>query len=184
MLQNAEAQAVAHSGGASAADAHALFVHVQTPLFHSTAVHNNFVDSVAWFGDALCTKSVHNEAVLWAPQGCLEDTLELGCSLPGTFDVLRRLPARHAEIWFLKFDFNLAAGAVACGSTHGDVHAWALPGLKAQSGPIAAHSVISVSNEKCTVRSVALVDCRRIVAGTDDGRLIVMQHASASGKGK
>jgi hypothetical protein len=80
----------ASAAGVEQVDAHSAadFCHIKEPLFCSKAVHGDFVDSVAWFGDALLTKSVTNEAVLWRIEGLdLADSKELGLSPTGGLQV-------------------------------------------------------------------------------------------------
>ena len=39
----------------------------QMPLFSTTQVHKDYVDTVAWVGNLILTKSTSNRAALWAP---------------------------------------------------------------------------------------------------------------------
>jgi WD40 repeat protein len=155
-----------------------IFVHVCHPLFHSKAVHADFVDSVTWFGDALLTKSVHDEVVLWCTKGCLESTLTLGTALgaaPPGFVPLRRFLMHGCTVWFLKLTVSLPALQLACGSTKGKVFIWELPGEVGagheHDGCVA--EVIEVARGVATVRSVALHLGGALVAGMDNGLLSV-----------
>lgn len=42
-------------------------ISVQIPLFSTTQVHNDYVDSVRWFGNCIISKSTKNRVALWAP---------------------------------------------------------------------------------------------------------------------
>jgi hypothetical protein len=64
-----------------------VFTHVSHALFRSKAVHDDFVDAVAWLGDALLTKSVRNEVLLWHAHGNLGDTMRLGLAPGASFQV-------------------------------------------------------------------------------------------------
>ena len=77
-----------------------VFTPVHRARFRSKAVHGDFVDSVAWFGDALLTKSVRDEVLLWTLDPPLDDTLldggGGGVGDGGGFRVLRRCACRGA----------------------------------------------------------------------------------------
>ena len=39
----------------------------QLPIYNTTQIHNDYVDSVCWVGNCLLSKSTKNKVVLWKP---------------------------------------------------------------------------------------------------------------------
>ncbi len=46
---------------------YARTIYQQFPLFSTTLLHKDYVDTVAWVGNLILSKSTSNRAVLWAP---------------------------------------------------------------------------------------------------------------------
>ena len=166
----------------------ARFVHIERPLLRTRAAHADFVDTVAWHGDRLCTKSVHDQILLWAlPVRALAATPALaalpppreGVCVTDAFDI------PDCSVWFVKFCADRRLRRLACGSLKGRAYIWPLPGAATatRTGPLGAQcerEVVVVDRGDVTVRAVALHAADILIAGLDDGRVVVMKgHAAA-----
>ena len=164
--------------------------HVQTPLFSSFRVHDNYVDCVRWFGDLLLSKSVDQAVTVWQPEyaeanGPAEPGSEPGARGDGggrsprrapavgdgkvgsSFRVLQRCAVKHADIWFLRFSLDVASGTLACGNRTGNVYLW-----KIDSRPPALAAQLGDRNCKTAVRQTEMSpDGKTVLAACDGGTL-------------
>ena len=90
--------------------------HVQMPRFSTYRVHSNYVDCVRWYNDCLLSKSVDSVVVFWQP--------EADPSRKGEVRLLRQLPLREADLWFIRFGLDGPLRTLACGNRTGQVRIW------------------------------------------------------------
>ena len=151
--------------------------HVQTPLFSSFRVHDNYVDCVRWFGDLLLSKSVDQAVTVWQPEYA-EATWDDGAKtfprravargkVGSEFRVLQRCAVKHSDIWFLRFGLDVASGTLACGNRTGHVHLW-----KIDVSPPALVAQLGDRNCKTAVRQTEISpDGKTVLAACDGGTL-------------
>jgi hypothetical protein len=146
--------------------------HIQHPVFVTSDVHEEYVDDVAWVGELLLSKSVTGEMVLWRPHADIFRLCALGV-MQAPLDsvaILRRFTYPHADVWFVHFGLHLQAG-------------WNLglqPGLAEREGCVvrpatAARRGDCTGGAQVQVRCITMLSCSAIVAGLDDGRIVLMR---------
>jgi polycomb protein EED len=97
-------------------------VFVETPMFSSSRVHEDYVDCVGWLGDTVVSKSVDGKVKLWAP-----DAPNGVVHARGTqFRLISQFPLEHANLWWIKFGISASRNVLACGNMRGSVVAWRL----------------------------------------------------------
>jgi polycomb protein EED len=159
--------------------------HIQHPVFVTSDVHEEYVDDVAWVGELLLSKSVTGEMVLWRPHADIFRLCALGV-MQAPLDsvaILRRFTYPHADVWFVHFGLHLQAGLVAIGNKVGTMYVWNLglqPGLAEREGCVvrpatAARRGDCTGGAQVQVRCITMLSCSAIVAGLDDGRIVLMR---------
>jgi hypothetical protein len=161
-------------------------VHVQIPLFVNSDIHAQYVDDVAWIGDLILSKSTCNELVLWRPKCNVYDAVkyDMEVAAVGGVHILRRFKYYGADLWFLHFGLNLSEGIVAVGNKNGTCYLW---NLELEEGAKDGHKWSGFKSMACAgggnkkedrmaVRCVALISRTALLAGLDDGRLVLMQY--------
>jgi WD40 repeat protein len=100
---------------------------VEFPIFATDKVHINYVDCVAFVGDAILSRSTYNAIVLWLPQ-IPEPTSKAGkstaCSPPNGVIELRTFDLEYCDIWFLRFGTDRSCRFFAMGNYKGEVDIW------------------------------------------------------------
>jgi hypothetical protein len=157
------------------------------PIF-TADVHYDYVDHVAWVGDMLLSKSVHDEIVLWKPLGNIRTAAELGMlAVPMSgIHVLHRFKVPKAHLWFVRFGLCVEEGLLACGNTEGKVFVWPFDVAEgARRGALAGPPAVVSCNASAAVpiRRVAIVNRDAVLAGTDDGRVVLLQREVGVGSG-
>ena len=95
---------------------------VDAPMFSSSRVHNNYVDSAGWVGDAVLSKSVDGVAKLWVP----DEPLGVVHTRGRQFRLVAEFPQRDAELWWIRFAVSASHNALAFGNDKGQVSVWRL----------------------------------------------------------
>lgn len=67
----------------------------QVPIFSTTQVHNDYVDSVCWVGNFLLSKSTKNRVALWSPDVHRYKTAPL---------ILREFVIADSNLWYVRLD--------------------------------------------------------------------------------
>ncbi|NJR42325.1 MAG: hypothetical protein HC767_06370 [Akkermansiaceae bacterium] len=156
-------------------------VHVQIPLFVNSEIHTQYVDDVAWVGELLLSKSTCNELILWRPKGNVHDAVKynMEVSVVEGVTILRRFKYPAADLWFLHFGLHLSEGVVAVGNKNGVCYIW---NLELEQGALEGHKWSGYKSMDCsggdgvTVRCVAVISRTALLAGLDDGRVVLMQR--------
>jgi hypothetical protein len=109
-----------------------------------------------------------------------------GSSPVRSVQVLRRFAVEGCAVWFLKFSLHLPDLMLAVGGTTGKVTLWPMPGAPTHEAGLEragtkrgnGQEVVNVlgKGQQCTVRSVAMSDGGTLVAGLDDGRIVVLRR--------
>lgn len=99
------------------------------PNFSTRHVHNNYIDSIQWFGDFLITKSCDENLVIWKP-GKPSETLdqlmlrfhhsECDSNQLNVF-IIRQFKLIQNDLWFIKFSLDLNELLLAIGNHQGHV---------------------------------------------------------------
>lgn len=80
----------------------------QLPVFTTRRVHSDYVDAVAWLGDALVSKSTEGRVVVWKP--------DLRYARDGVC-MLKTFALPDASIWFVRHALSDDLSRLACGAT-------------------------------------------------------------------
>ena len=142
---------------------------VQYPIYASSKIHDNYIDSVMWFGNLIFSKSVDDKILLWAIKKKNGESDQLYKNEAEVL-VLNVLPFCDASIWFIKFsmDFNLTK--LACGNHAGVVHVWSLTSEIPKLICKLTTSNRNRLNKPIPIRQTAVsFDGRIVAACTDDG---------------
>lgn len=158
-------------------------VHVQIPLFVNSDIHTTYVDDVTWIGELILSKSTQNELVLWRPKGNVYDAVKYDMEVAPVegVTVLRRFKYPHADLWFLHFGLNLSESVVAVGNKKGSCYVW---NLELEEGAREGWKWGGYKSMDCTggtpmtVRCVAVISRTALLAGLDDGRVVLMQSGA------
>lgn len=158
--------------------------HIQQPVFVTSDIHTEYVDDVAWVGDLVVSKSTCCEVLLWKPDADIFRMAEFGIPAAPVegVTILRRFVYPNADVWFVHFGLHLQSGVLAVGNKVGAVFVWSLglQGADAEGHAITQEAAAARSGD-CTggapvpVRCVAVLSASAIVAGLDDGRVVLMQ---------
>lgn len=89
-----------------------LALSIQIPLFSTTQVHSDYVDSVRWVGNCILSKSTKNRVALWAP----DSDRYKGAPL-----VLREFIIMEGNLWFVRMDVCIVHDILAVGNRDGRV---------------------------------------------------------------
>lgn len=103
----------------------------QFPMFTTRDVHRNYVDSVAWYGNCVMSKSCENSIVLWKP-GKLQEILDTD-SIKGdvginsnrndqTVTVLHKFECPENDIWYIRFGMDEKQSLIAIGNQIGHIY--------------------------------------------------------------
>lgn len=175
----------------TAGAANDIVQHIQEPVFSSTDVHSNYVDDIAWLGDLLLTKSVHDEIVLWRPVADVTRAARLGAAAAPAngIMILHRFRIQRTNLWYVRMGLDAALSTLACGNTAGRVYVWKLrwgaveaaaPGTRPRM--TMAADVIDCGVGEVPIRCVEVVGPGALMVGMDDGRvLLLVQRGGASG---
>lgn len=87
------------------------------PLFVTTNVHSDYVDSVKWLGDLLLTKSTKGKMLLWGPDSA---------RFKGAPLILHEYSSSDDQIWYIRMDVCVPLNLVAVGSKEGRVYVHSL----------------------------------------------------------
>ena len=154
---------------------------IDTPMFTSNRVHEDYVDSVGWIGDVAASKSVDGKVKLWVPDSPNGISYARGTQ----FRLISQLPVENANLWWIKFGISSSRNIMACGNMRGAVVAWRLNTRRAPSAaPMALRSIPTRrvksmhadfrldDSTPCVVRQCAVSpDGSVIVAACDNGLL-------------
>ncbi|KNC56452.1 polycomb protein eed [Thecamonas trahens ATCC 50062] len=106
-------------------------VFVSHPAFWSFRIHTNYVDSLRYVGDTLCTKSVESTIVRWTPLALSDpktgdmfyevfnDTALV--SHGGFVDVLAAMRYTGGDLWYTPMDLSASARFLAVGTSQSQV---------------------------------------------------------------
>ena len=92
----------------------------QYPLYSTSNVHDDYVDSVRWVGDLLLTKSTRNKIILWSPDAC---------RFKGAALVLQEYTMSDAYIWYIRMDVCIPLDIFAVGNKEGKVFVFSVSSL-------------------------------------------------------
>lgn len=159
----------------------------QFPIFSTTQVHCDYVDSVHFVGDMVLSRCPKDKIVLWAPDPS---------RMKGAVIVLREFDLSEASIWFVRMTVCVPLYMFAVGSPSGKVFLYKLPiGSDLEQTPVLEKTstrvhtaetpsrlpyvadeplfVLPTVKSKCprsTIRDLAISpDCRTMIACTDGG---------------
>lgn len=157
--------------------------HVQEPLFSSADVHRNYVDDVAWVGDLLLSKSVHDEIVLWRPVADVARAARLGAAVApaSAVVVLHRFRIPRASLWYVHMGLDADLSTLACGNTAGRVFVWRLRWDALEAAPpgtrcriASAAEVVDCGLGEVAIRCVEVVRPGALLVGLDTGHLVLL----------
>eukprot|EP00892_Ulva_mutabilis_P005858 jgi/Ulvmu1/3644/UM017_0058.1 len=180
-----EALDVAPTAGA----AEDIVQHIQEPVFSSTDVHQTYVDDVAWAGDLLLTKSVHDEIVLWRPVADLARAARLGVTATpvAEWQELHRFKLAKAGLWYVRMGLDAALTTLACGNTVGKVHVWRLRWDAVEAAPPGARRRVATAAEvvdtglgEVPIRCVEVVAPGVLLVGMDSGHVVLLVQRAQS----
>lgn len=84
----------------------------QIPLFSTTQVHNDYIDSIRFVGNCILSKSTKNRVVLWAPDSFRYKGAPL---------ILREYTIYDSNLWFVRMDICIPLDLLAVGNKKGQV---------------------------------------------------------------
>ena len=90
---------------------------VPMPICSTSEVHDNYVDSIKFYGDLIISKSCEDQIIIW--KLCYVD---MKCK-PLVLKVIS-LPKSH--IWFIKLNISHDMALLSCGNLIGQVYIWKL----------------------------------------------------------
>lgn len=111
------------------------------PIFSTSRVHVNCVDSIHFLGDLILTKSIDADIVLWTPEPRLPNPTSIPRNqsssssssssapeipLPNQVIALRKFSYKNADVWFTPMAVNHACTLIAVGNKVGQVYVWNL----------------------------------------------------------
>lgn len=109
-------------------------VHEHFPIFITRDVHQNYIDSVQWFGDLIFSKSCQSELVCWKP-GTLTETLETIMNSntnrqPNEHEInviiLKEFTLKNCNLWFIRFCVDFNNSLLAYGNQNGELFVYKL----------------------------------------------------------
>ena len=92
----------------------------QYPLYSTSNVHDDYVDSVRWVGDLLLTKSTRNKIILWSPDAC---------RFKGAALILQEYTMSDAYIWYIRMDVCIPLDIFAVGNKEGNVFVFSISSI-------------------------------------------------------
>jgi polycomb protein EED len=113
---------------------------IDTPIFSSSSMHDDYVDCVGWLGDTVLSKSVNGVVKLWVPDEPVGVVHTRGNQLRSvaTFE------QKDANLWWIRFAVSGSRNAFALGNMKGLVLVWRLDdrgGLTREPARLAAFPV-------------------------------------------
>lgn len=153
-------------------------------MFVNSDIHTQYVDDVAWVGELILSKSTCNEVVLWRPKGNVYDSVKYNMEVTAVdgVTILRRFKYPAADLWFLHFGLNLSAGLMAVGNKNGSCYVWnlELDDVSKEGFRWGSYKAMDCSGSTpMAVRCVVVLSRITLIAGLDDGRVVLMQKGSA-----
>jgi len=88
-----------------------------SPKYITKYLHRNYVDSAAWLGDWILSKSIDNHITLWKPH-FYETTRPP--------KKLHNFRYEGGDVWFLRFGLSLHGEFLGVGNMHGGIYVWDL----------------------------------------------------------
>ena len=160
-------------------------IFVQYPLYSSSKIHENYVDSVLWFGNLIFSKSVDDRILLWAikeKKDSKDGDVDQRYKREADVLVLNVLPFCDASIWFIKFSMDFHYTKLACGNHAGVVHVWSVANeVPKLLGKLSTNKGGRNNKNPVPIRQTAVsFDGRIVAACTDDGKVWTWRHTSVA----
>jgi len=95
---------------------------IDTPMFSSSSVHDDYVDCVGWLGDAVLSKSVDGIVKLWVP----DEPVGVVHARGNQFRSVSAFEQKDANLWWIRFAVSGSRNAFALGNIKGLVLVWRL----------------------------------------------------------
>ena len=95
---------------------------VDAPMFSSVRVHDDYVDCVAWCGDAALSRSVDGVVRMWVP----DEPMGVVHAQGGQYRAVKDFPQTDAHLWWIRFAVSASRNVLACGNSKGAVSVWRL----------------------------------------------------------
>lgn len=136
---------------------------INDPAHICRRLHRNYVDCVAWVGDALVSKSVHGGIIMWLPG---PDRQTLANPRNDHTVVQEYLPPTGLEYWYVRFGLDRRRRTMAIGGLKGVVYLFRLDQFPAKSVTL-VNKQTKCNAEQC-VRQVAFSDDGSMIFAVDD----------------
>lgn len=151
-------------------DSHVQRVHF--PAFCTDLVHNCAIDSLAFVGNLILSKSYDDCIELWLPCG-LFDELETVCkSTKSNLQHLRHFSIRFTQpIWYVKCAVDPSYRFLAAGNDRGEVHVWEIFATDTDH-PRQVMKTCKGSHASA-IRDVKFSDDGSTLAATNDGGMVM-----------
>ena len=95
---------------------------IDTPMFSSSSVHDDYVDCVGWLGDTVLSKSVDGIVKLWVP----DEPVGVVHARGNQFRSVSAFEQKDANLWWIRFAVSGSRNAFALGNIKGLVLVWRL----------------------------------------------------------
>ena len=155
---------------------------VDAPMFSSNRVHEDYVDCVAWCGDAALSRSVDGVTKMWVP----DEPVGVLHAQGEQYRLVGEFPQEDAILWWLKFSLSASRNVLASGNMKGAVSVWRLdepdvldrgpsklapfPARKSSTHQKSLNSAFNLEGNPPVVRQCAVsADGSIIVAACDNG---------------
>lgn len=142
-------------------------IRLYEPNFSTRQIHNNYVDSVCWFGTtSFISRSLNGEIVIWKLE-VGESGFNLKSTKVSMIHKLKEEDPENDRIWFVRAQLDHSGSFLAIGDLQGKIHLWDL-----RAGEIKKSTVSHPKSTK-TIRMISFsLDGSIMVACSDDGKIL------------